>query len=147
MYSQLQALQGQTIPWCFGDASCDGTRALVLSEIDGVVPFEQESSAIDADEFQRRLEAAFGELAAFGLVHGDPKLDNFLLVKDKIVVVDLESLEQDSPENIEFFSDAKIEHLVERYEAYLESRERDRRNGWPQNPSKLVKRIEKKAAT
>ena len=131
MHSQLQALQGQTIPRCYGEARCDGTRALVLSEIDGVVPFNQESSAIDADEFQRRLEAAFGELAAFGLVHGDPKLDNFLIVKDRIMIVDLESLEKDDPDNIEFFSDARISHLRERYEAYLEGRELDRENGWP----------------
>lgn len=107
-------------------ASCDGTRILVLFEIDGVVPFEQEPSAIDGDEFERRLEAAFGELAAVGLVHGDPKLDNFLTVKYKIMVVDLGLLEKGSPENIEFFSDSCVEHLLERYEAYLDSRERDR---------------------
>ena len=83
---------------------------IVLSEVDWVVLFNQESTAIDADGFQRRLEAAFGELARFGLLHDD---DNFLLVGDRIVVMDLESLEKDDPENVSFFSDARISHLRE----------------------------------
>ncbi|RSL69634.1 hypothetical protein CEP54_002153 [Fusarium duplospermum] len=63
MYKRLRPVQGHLVPICYGLAWCDGKRALVLSEIDGVLPFEQPlESPVDAAEFCRRLRVAYTEL-------------------------------------------------------------------------------------
>lgn len=123
-YERLQPVQGHLVPKCFGVAYCDGTKALVLSEVNGVLPFEQPVDApLNADEFRRRLEAAFGELGTFGLMYGDPKLDNCLLVDDRIVIIDLESAEEGKEEgDIEFVTESNVEFLGDRYRGYLKSR-------------------------
>lgn len=41
MYERLQGLQGYVIPGLYGEAKFEGTRALVLSEVVGIIPWEQ----------------------------------------------------------------------------------------------------------
>ncbi|KAK7420623.1 hypothetical protein QQZ08_010315 [Neonectria magnoliae] len=101
MYERLRPVQGHLIPICYGLAWCDGKRALVLSVVNGLLPFEQPlDSPLDAAEFCHRLRVAYSELGTFGLMYGDPKLDNYLLVDDRIVIVDLESVEEGKEEGI-----------------------------------------------
>ncbi|POR36346.1 hypothetical protein TPAR_03457 [Tolypocladium paradoxum] len=119
MYERLQVLQGHLIPRCYGEARCDNTRALVLSEIDGVEPFNQKSPYLQPDEFQRQLETAFGELGAFGLVYGDLKLDNFLIVEDRIVILDLESVSEEKLDEIEYITWTHVAHLKRMYEGHV----------------------------
>ncbi|EEU37975.1 uncharacterized protein NECHADRAFT_84330 [Fusarium vanettenii 77-13-4] len=124
MYDRLRSVQGHLIPICYGLAWCDGKRALLLSEVNGVLPFEQPlDSPLDADEFCRRLRAAYGELGSFGLMYGDPKLDNYLLVDDRIVIVDLESAEEAEEEGaIERVVESNVEFARDRYRSYLKNR-------------------------
>ncbi|KAL2676457.1 hypothetical protein Neosp_010215 [[Neocosmospora] mangrovei] len=107
MYDRLQPVQGHLIPICFGLAWCDGKRALVLSEVNGVLPFEQPlDSPSDADEFCRRLRTAYGEL-----------------VDDRIVIVDLESVEEAEEEGaIERVVESNVEFARDRYRSYLKNR-------------------------
>ncbi|POR32468.1 hypothetical protein TPAR_07322 [Tolypocladium paradoxum] len=124
IYERLRPAQGHLIPICYGLAWCDGKRALVLSEVNGVLPFEQPvDSPLDTAEFCRRLEVAFGELGAFGLMYDDPKLDNYLLIDDRIVIIDLESVVEGEEEGaIERVIEANIEFARDRYRSYLKSR-------------------------
>lgn len=36
MYERLKVFQGKQIPICYGEASCDGTPALILQDVSGV---------------------------------------------------------------------------------------------------------------
>lgn len=123
-YERLRPVQGHLVPICYGLAWCDGKPALVLSEVNGILPFEQPvDSPLDQDEFRRRLQAAFGELGTFGLMYGDPMLDNCLLVDDRIVIVDLESVEEGKEEgDVKFVTESNFEFLGDRYRGYLKSR-------------------------
>ncbi|KPM34021.1 hypothetical protein AK830_g12550 [Neonectria ditissima] len=124
MYERLRSVQGSLIPICYGLATCEGKRALILSEVNGVLPFEQPiDSPLDAPEFCRRLKAAFEELGSFGLMYGDPKLDNYLLVDDRIVILDLESVEEGQEEGVvERVIDSSSEFAMDRYKGYLKDR-------------------------
>ncbi|UPL02841.1 hypothetical protein LCI18_013775 [Fusarium solani-melongenae] len=84
MYKQLHSLQGRTIPRFYGEAVVDGARAMVLSRIEGIYPFEQPIPPLPADDFMKLGEEALSEINAFGLSYDDIKLDNFLLVQGRI---------------------------------------------------------------
>ncbi|WAO96964.1 Hypothetical protein NCS54_01466100 [Fusarium falciforme] len=124
MYERLRPAQGYLIPICYGLAWCDGKRALVLSEVEGITPFEQPvDTPLDAPEFCRRLRVAYGELGAYGLMYGDPKLDNYLLVDDRIVIVDLETVEEAKKEgDVEYVIESNVEFARDRYRSYLKNR-------------------------
>ncbi|KPM42285.1 hypothetical protein AK830_g4282 [Neonectria ditissima] len=92
MYERLQSLQGRVIPKFYGEAQFEGTRALILSEVVGIMPWEQRLPPLQADEFKELVEVAFQELNAFGLAYDDVKLDNMIIVQDRVVLVDLESV-------------------------------------------------------
>ncbi|KAJ4224616.1 hypothetical protein NW757_014326, partial [Fusarium falciforme] len=124
MYERLRPAQGYLIPICYGLAWCDGKRALVLSEVEGITPFEQPvDTPLDAPEFCRRLRVAYGELGAYGLMYGDPKLDTYLLVDDRIVIVDLETVEEAKKEgDVEYVIESNVEFARDRYRSYLKNR-------------------------
>ncbi|KAJ3469507.1 hypothetical protein MRS44_003572 [Fusarium solani] len=125
MYERLLSLQGSLIPKCFGETTVHGTRALILSEVDGVESCNQKFPCLEPPEFQRRIEEAFAELAKFGLAYGDLKLDNFLLVGDRVVIVDLESVWEDTPDEIEYANETHVEHLISMYERHLDGMSND----------------------
>ncbi|EEU39778.1 uncharacterized protein NECHADRAFT_79613 [Fusarium vanettenii 77-13-4] len=125
MYERLLCLQGTLIPKCFGETTVHNNRALILSEVDGVEACSQKFPCLEPPEFQRRIEEAFAELAQFGLAYGDLKLDNFLLVGDRVVIVDLESVWEDTPDEIEYANETHIEHLISMYERHLDGMSND----------------------
>ncbi|RTE70813.1 hypothetical protein BHE90_014786 [Fusarium euwallaceae] len=124
MYERLRPAQGYLIPICYGLAWCDGKRALVLSKVEGIMPFEQPvETPLDALEFCRRLRVAYQELGTYGLMYGDPKLDNYLLVDDRIVIVDLETVEEAKEEgDVEYVIESNVEFARDRYRNYLDTR-------------------------
>ncbi len=103
MYARLSAIQGSTVPICFGETSLDGRRALLLSDVGRVTLCDKPSLQRDRDEMEKMIEDAFWALAKFGVGYGDIKLDNFHLVNcpggdnHKIMIVDLESVEELDP--------------------------------------------------
>lgn len=101
MYARLSAIQGSTIPVCFGETSLDGRRALVLSDVGRVTLCDRPALQRDRDEMEELIDAAFWALTRFGVGYGDIKLDNFHLVSgpdgDRIMIVDLESIEELDP--------------------------------------------------
>ncbi|KAI8721341.1 hypothetical protein NCS52_00581400 [Fusarium sp. LHS14.1] len=125
MYERLLCLQGTLIPKYFGETTVHNTRALILSEVDGVEACNQKFPCLEAPEFRHRVEEAFAELAQFGLAYGDLKLDNFLLVGDRVIIVDLESVWEDTPDEIEYANETHVEHLISMYERHLEGMSND----------------------
>lgn len=125
MYERLLPLQGSLIPRCFGETTVHGTRALVLSEVNGIESCNQKFPCLEPSEFQRRIEEGFAELAKFGVAYGDLKLDNFLLVGDRVVIVDLESVWEDTPDEIEYANETHVEHLISMYERHLDGMSND----------------------
>ncbi len=122
MYKRLERLQGRFIPIFLGEAEYNGSPAILLSHIDGVLPFAQDpKSPITAEEFETHIEFALREFAKDGLVHGDTKLDNFVICGDHMVVVDLESVCEET-EHLELAITSHLSHTVKQYKSYLENR-------------------------
>lgn len=121
MYHKLKPLQGSLIPTCHGEARWDGSPALILSVVDGCLPRKQGDMPLSKSEFRRRLEAAYRKLAAFGVSQGDAVLDNFLLVDHGVVVVDLESVFEITPDEAETAVTSHVDHLTKFYAKYLDS--------------------------
>jgi len=62
------------------------------------------------------LKETFLLLLRHGYVLDDPRLDNFILVDDKrIVIIDLERVEEEKGDDGEFFADSVIEMLMRWY--------------------------------
>ncbi|RSL54194.1 hypothetical protein BHE90_010152 [Fusarium euwallaceae] len=121
MYERLQSLQGRVIPRLYGEAECEGARALILSEITGIMPWEQKLPPLQADQFKELVETAFRELNALGLAYDDVKLDNLILVQDRVVLVDLESVYEPSSEQREYVFNSDRIQLEVVYQRYLDN--------------------------
>ncbi|KOS18220.1 hypothetical protein ESCO_002869 [Escovopsis weberi] len=92
-YRRLRSLQGSVIPRHFGTARVAGLRAHILSDVGGFSLPLKGASGIEDSAFRDMLMRALGALAFQGFIHDDLKLDNFHLVGDRIVVLDLEQME------------------------------------------------------
>lgn len=121
IYERLQSLQGRVIPHYFGEAQFEGTRALILSEVVGIMPWEQKLPPLQADEFKELVEVAFQELNAFSLAYDDIKLDNMILVQDRVVLVDLESVYEVPLEHREYVFNSDRIQLMVVYKRYLDN--------------------------
>ncbi|KAH8729146.1 hypothetical protein BGZ61DRAFT_445905 [Ilyonectria robusta] len=121
MYEKLQSLQGYVIPKFYGEAKFEGTRALIVSEVVGIMPWEQKLPPLQGDEFKELVEVAFRALNVFGLVYDDIKLDNIILVQDGVVLVDLESVYEPPLEDREYFFDSDRTQLMVVYKRYLDN--------------------------
>ncbi|KAH6976634.1 hypothetical protein EDB80DRAFT_305601 [Ilyonectria destructans] len=121
IYERLQILQGRVIPKFYGEAQFEGTRALILSEVVGIMPWEQKLPPLQADEFKELVEVAFQELNAFGLAYDDIKLDNMILVQDRVVLVDLESVYEVPLEHREYVFNSDRIQLMVVYKRYLDN--------------------------
>lgn len=121
MYERLQSLQGRVIPIFYGETECEGARALVLSEVTGIMPWEQKLPPLEARQFTELVETAFQELNALGLAYDDVKLDNLILVQDRVVLVDLESVYEPSLEHREYVFNSDRIQLGVVYQRYLDN--------------------------
>ncbi|KAH6962409.1 hypothetical protein BKA56DRAFT_636733 [Ilyonectria sp. MPI-CAGE-AT-0026] len=121
IYERLQSLQGRVIPYFYGEAQFEGTRALILSEVVGIMSWEQNLLPLQADEFKELVEVAFQELNAFGLAYDDIKLDNMILVQDRVVLVDLESVYEVPLEHKEYVFNSDRIQLMVVYKRYLDN--------------------------
>ncbi|RSL80167.1 hypothetical protein CEP52_017426 [Fusarium oligoseptatum] len=121
MYKRLHSLQGRTIPRFYGEAVFEGARAMVLSRIEGIYPFEQPLPPLPADDFMKLGEEALSEINAFGLSYDDVKLDNFLLVQGRIVIVDLESVYEPNVDDAQVLFECERIELRTLYDRYLKN--------------------------
>ncbi|KAK1763567.1 hypothetical protein QBC33DRAFT_549340 [Phialemonium atrogriseum] len=124
MYGRLRAFQGVVIPVYFGEAQYDGALALLLSDIGGFPLCHPQAASMKEGDLLRMLHDPFGALATLSIIHDDAKLDNYHLVGNKIMIVDLESAEE-AEENLEFFVDSIIDHLLGKYKSHQKCLEAD----------------------
>lgn len=91
MYKRLIMVQGKQIPICYGEACYDGTRALVLKDVDGVWLLDR-SALVETPEEQIKtmISESYSLFTDQGIGYDDWKLDNFHLVDGRIVFLDLE---------------------------------------------------------
>lgn len=91
MYTRLKPLQGKQIPVCYGEADCDGARALVL-EVVGGEWLIQSSALVETPEEQisAMISEAYVAMTDLGIAYDDWKADNFHLVNGRLVFLDLE---------------------------------------------------------
>ncbi|PHH76571.1 hypothetical protein CDD80_1432 [Ophiocordyceps camponoti-rufipedis] len=109
-YEKLKSLQGIVIPICYGVLEYEGTRALLLSDVGGENLLFPEGSLFSVADVSRMLRDAFTAMARLGVRQDDLKLDNFFVVDNKIMTVDLElvgTLEHDYATSNSFLRDEK----------------------------------------
>jgi hypothetical protein len=117
-YSKLEPLQGDHIPIFYGEAEYEGTRAFILSEVDGVVSYLQSHPPLPRGGFQRRVEATYEKLGVFNFSYDDANLGNILLTKDGAVLVDLESAWEPEPGDLAFMAECSIQQFMRQYGYY-----------------------------
>ncbi len=120
MYKKLEPLQGHVIPIFYGEAQCEGTRALILSEVQGLNSIKQGPGYIEVDEYGRRLKVACGELARYGVVLDDYNIPNIFVVDDRIMLVDLEKYYEAEPEKVELYNEWSVKEVLQKYAGYLD---------------------------
>ena len=120
-YSKLKPLQGDVIPIFYGEAQCEGTRAFVLSEVDGVVSYLQSHPPLPPEEFKRRVEAIYQKLGVFNFSYDDANLGNVLLTEDGAMLVDLELAWEPEPGDLAFMAECSIQQFMRQYGYYLNS--------------------------
>jgi hypothetical protein len=91
-YKVLQPLQSTLIPVFYTEATYDNFPAIILSEILGtrLDHFLDSGSCKDNDYLENRFEAVLKKLTEYGVEYADPNLTNFILVDDRIMVIDFE---------------------------------------------------------
>ncbi|KAH8711364.1 hypothetical protein HC256_008177 [Beauveria bassiana] len=86
-----------TTPWrkqilvCYGEAYCDGTRALVLEDVGGVSLYHR-SALVEMSEEQmaQMILASYRLMISLNIAYDDWKLDNLYLVDGRVVFLDME---------------------------------------------------------
>ena len=81
------------IPVFYGEGRCEGSRALLLSHVDGITA----SRLVDIDQadFRQLLRQTFSAFPPYNIMPGNLKLDNFILSEQRIVALDLEDFDLD----------------------------------------------------
>lgn len=120
-YKRLKPLQVRIMPHFVGSAEFDKVPSIVLSRLEGTPLCKQGPAALPAEDLEPQLEVILRAFTKFGVVHDDPKLDNFLLVKGRVMVVDLESVCEETKEDLEFTVQTHRQHIMLQYRRYLES--------------------------
>lgn len=95
-YAKLGSLQGIVIPKLFGELRYDNTRALLLSDIGGVCLATPEGALLELADFRPLLCQALTAMSQLKILQEDIKLDNFHLVDNKVMIVDLEKVSEES---------------------------------------------------
>lgn len=115
-YKRLSALQGKQLPVCYGEACCDGTRALVLDDVGGVSLLHR-SALVETSEEQIKtmILKAYGPMIDQGIAYDDWKPDNFHLVNGKIVILDLEHAYELDEDEREYTIEIGLEAFLARW--------------------------------
>lgn len=123
MYERLRPLQGQRRPEFLGQATHEGSPAILLSHVEGVPSYKQDPNCpMAAEQFEKLVEEALWELTKYGVAYGDTKLDNFLISDGKVKIVDLEVVFEVEPPDYDLAVTSHLDHLLGQYRLYLNGR-------------------------
>lgn len=128
-YERLACLQGLVIPDYYDEVQCEGTLALVLSDIGGACVATQEGAVLSEHDMRLLLSQALHALGSQGIMHNDLKLDNFHLVdsgKQKaIMAVDLERSGELPEKDWKRLVQHDVNHVMRMYKSHLDCLEHD----------------------
>ncbi|KAK2590179.1 hypothetical protein QQS21_012143 [Conoideocrella luteorostrata] len=99
VYKQLKHLQGNRIPTYYGELKYKGTKAILLSDIGGVCLGDPAGTLLDREKLGQIMADAFNDFAAYGVIPGDMRLENFRLVDGKVMAVDFEMVDRPDTED------------------------------------------------
>jgi hypothetical protein len=118
IYAKLRPLQGTVIPRYFGELRYENKRAILLSDIGGAALATPEGLLLEMADFRRMMHQAMSAVAQFGMFHDDIKLDNYHITGDKIMVVDLERMNEGltDKEYLDQLVKGAVDRLANRYE-------------------------------
>ena len=113
------------IPIFYGQVQCEGTRALVLSDVGGSCIAEPEGAVLREQDVRPLFDQALNALAGQRISPDDMKLDNFHLVNNSgnkiIMIVDLERINKLPPEKDHTrMVQADVDFLMQAYRDHLE---------------------------
>jgi tRNA A-37 threonylcarbamoyl transferase component Bud32 len=102
-YLHLRSLQGTHIPRLFGEVAVSYTHAqrkyqmskrptpaILLENVEGVPLDHLSTEELGNPRLLEELQGMYNLLTEEGVVHGDPRLHNFLRVDNRIVAIDFE---------------------------------------------------------
>lgn len=121
-YDRLQHLQGGVIPILYGETKLEGMPALILSEIVGVMPWEQTAPLLSVCELRQRVSVALQEFNDLGLAYNAIHLGHIILVDGGVVLVDMRQVCDVAPEDRERVFEADRAHVEDAYSCFLECR-------------------------
>lgn len=103
MYKELGPLQGRVVPIMYGEATCQGKPAILLSDVGGYALNDDDMPQVEEDDLRRMLKDAYKPLIELRIVQGDVKLGNCHFTGDRIIVLDLEQVERLEDVEDEYF--------------------------------------------
>ncbi|OAA63372.1 Protein kinase-like domain protein [Niveomyces insectorum RCEF 264] len=131
MYKKLEPAQGHLIPHFYGEAQCDGVRALLISYLPWPVVMKQPEPRLTVDEFKRRIEVATDEIAQYGVMYDDPKLSNVVMASgDRFMFIDLECVYEPDPGTEAMCRGHAVAAFVENYEYHLDNLKKQGNEPW-----------------
>lgn len=116
-YTRLESLQGVYVPRYIGIVRNGDRPAHILSDIGGNSLATPAGAVLEPEDFDRLISETLNALGSCLVLHGDLKMDNYHLVGNKIMAVDLES----SGMNFKEVPVSKVKTVVD----YLGGRYRD----------------------
>lgn len=120
-YNTWKSLQGIRILRYFGELKYKGTKAILLSNIGGACVGEPVGALLDKEEFRRLIKDTLSDLAQFGALPDDTRLENFHIVGDKMMAVDFEMIDEVASAKIEDLTDWLAELYGNRRQDLLNS--------------------------
>ncbi|TWU73408.1 hypothetical protein ED733_003575 [Metarhizium rileyi] len=121
-YAAMKDLQGIRIPKYYGELKYNGTRAILLSDIGGACIGDPAGAILGREEFRRMMNEALTDLARFGVLPDDIRLENFHLINGEVMIIDFEMVRKcDSKED----SIREVEHLTDWLAKLYEGRQQD----------------------
>lgn len=121
-YDRLQNLQGGVIPILYGETKLEGSPTLILSEVVGVMPYEQTAPLLSVCELRLRVSVALQQFNDLGLAYNAIHLGHIILVDDGVVLVDMRQVCSVGPEDWESVFEADRAHVEDAYSRFLECR-------------------------
>lgn len=123
-YGKLKILQGHVIPVLYGEVKCDGTCALVLSDVGGIPLCADEAEGFSEQHLRAMLKSALRPILELGVEPADTNLSNYHIVGDRIFILDFEDTAEVDPGRVDLLADELPRSLVHWYNYYHQHKPR-----------------------
>lgn len=112
VYRKLEPLQGHAIPVFYGEGTCDGSRAFILSDVGGVSLYAEQVRDLSQSRIKELLKPALKAVLALGVEPADQNPRNYHLVGDAAFVLDFEDTTEVNVTEIDELADAVADGIA-----------------------------------